>query len=427
MLNRKEPPFATEIKDIKIKEAVETLFQNGISVYSINAGNEEVLKIDLVFNAGSNMQQIKGQANFSAKMLSEGTSKYTAAEIAEKLDFYGAYFQAKSGSDDATITLYCLNKHLKNCIPYIVEILTDSLFPEEDLEILKKNTIQNLVVNEERNSFLARRKFNQSVFGNNSVYGSFSLKEDIINIERTSLVTFYKNQYQKGIKYILVSGFVTDEVIKTIANNFDNAIFSPAHEDKSKYVSNDFVKESIYLEKENSVQSAIRIGKKLFNRNNPDFREMQLLNLILGGYFGSRLMKNIREEKGLTYGIYSAIESYPNDACWYIDTEINNDLCELGVEEIYKEVKLIRTVKIGEDELRSAKNYLLGSFLRSIDGPFSLADRFKILKDYNLYYSYFYEYIEIIKKSTADNLIILANKYLNEETFTKVIVGAKNR
>ncbi len=425
MLNRKEAPFATEIKEINIKEADATLFQNGINLYSINAGNEEVLKIDFVFNAGSNMQQIKGQANFAAKMLSEGTSKYSAAEIAEKLDFYGAYFQAKSGTDDATITLYCLNKHLKNCIPFIVEILTDSLFPEKDLEILKKNTIQNLVVNEERNSYLARRKFNQSVFGGNSVYGSFSSKEDIISIERTSLINFYKNQYQKGIKYILVSGFVTDDVIKTIANNFDNAIFSHAIENENKYVSNEFVKETIYLDRENSVQSAIRIGKKLFNRNNPDFREMQLLNLILGGYFGSRLMKNIREEKGLTYGIYSAIESYPNDACWYIDTEINNDLCEMGVEEIYKEVKLIRTVKIGDDELRTAKNYLLGSFLRSIDGPFSLADRFKILKDYNLEYSYFYEYIEIIKKSTADNLIILANKHLNEETFTKVIVGAK--
>lgn len=425
MLNRKEAPFATEIKEININEADATLFQNGINLYSINAGNEEVLKIDFVFNAGSNLQQIKGQANFAAKMLSEGTSKYSAAEIAEKLDFYGAYFQAKSGTDDATITLYCLNKHLKNCIPYIVEILTDSLFPEKDLEILKKNTIQNLVVNEERNSYLARRKFNQSVFGGNSVYGSFSSKEDIISIERTSLINFYKNQYQKGIKYILVSGFVTDDVIKTIANNFDNAIFSHAIENKNKHVGNEFVKETIYLDRENSVQSAIIIGKKLFNRNNPDFREMQLLNLILGGYFGSRLMKNIREEKGLTYGIYSAIESYPNDACWYIDTEINNDLCEMGVEEIYKEVKLIRTVKIGDDELRTAKNYLLGSFLRSIDGPFSLADRFKILKDYNLEYSYFYEYIEIIKKSTADNLIILANKHLNEETFTKVIVGAK--
>jgi predicted Zn-dependent peptidase len=358
-------------------------------------------------------------------MLSEGTSKFTAAQIAEKLDFYGAYFQAKSGTDEATLTLYCINKHLKNCLPFIVEILSDSIFPEKDLQILKKNTIQNLIVNEERNSFLARRAFNQSVFGSNSVYGTFSTREDIASIERNSLINFYENQYQKGIKYIIVSGFVNDETIKTISANFGNSQFSPNTAVTHNYESKPYLKETIYIDKPNSVQSAIRIGKKLFNRNNPDFREMQLLNLILGGYFGSRLMKNIREEKGLTYGIYSAIEAYPNDACWYIDTEMNNDLCEHGIEEIYKEVKLLRTEKIGEDELRVAKNYLLGSFLRSIDGPFSLADRFKILKNYTLEYSYYYEYIEIIKNSTADKLIDLANKYLNEDTFTKVIVGSK--
>jgi predicted Zn-dependent peptidase len=193
------------------------------------------------------------------------------------------------------------------------------------------------------------------------------------------------------------------------------------------YQGKTFVNENIFIEKTSSVQSAIRIGKKLFNRNNPDFREIQLLNLILGGYFGSRLMKNIREEKGLTYGIYSAIEAYPNDACWYIDTEMNNELCNQGVEEIYKEVKKLRTEKIGIDELRVAKNYLLGSFLRSIDGPFSLADRFKILQDYNLTYQYYYEYIDIIKKSTPERLIELADKYLNEETFTKIRVGANSK
>ncbi|MBJ7429471.1 MAG: insulinase family protein, partial [Bacteroidia bacterium] len=178
MLNRKEAPFATEISGIKIKETVEFTFQNGIKLYALNAGNEEVLKIDIVFNAGAISQQHKGQANFTAKMLSEGTSKYTAAEIAEKLDFYGAYFQAKSGTDDAVITLYCINKHLANCLPFIVDILTDSIFPENDLAILKKNTIQNLIVNEERNSFLARRTFNQSIFGN-TVYGDYSTKENI--------------------------------------------------------------------------------------------------------------------------------------------------------------------------------------------------------------------------------------------------------
>lgn len=426
MLNRKEAPYATEISGIKIKETVGHTFQNGIKLYAGNAGNEEVLKLDIVFNAGAISQQHKGQANFTAKMLSEGTSKYTAAEIAEKLDFYGAYFQAKSGTDDAVITLYCINKHLANCLPFIVEILTDSIFPENDLAILKKNTIQNLVVNEERNSFLARRTFNQSIFGK-TVYGDYSTKEDINRIEQNILVDFYKHQYQKGIKYILVSGLVNDKVVKTVTDNFDNNLFLSNEVNKNNYQETILKKETIFVEKPNSIQSAIRIGKKLFNRNNPDFREVQLLNLILGGYFGSRLMKNIREEKGLTYGIYSAIEAYPNDACWYIDTEMNNELCEKGIEEIYKEIKLLRTEKIGEDELRVAKNYLLGSFMRSIDGPFSLADRFKILKDYNLSYSYYYEYIEIIKNSTSERLLELANKYFNEESFTNIRVGAKTK
>lgn len=426
MLNRKEAPFAAEITNIKIKQAVHNTLPNGIKVYALNAGNEEVLKLDFIFNAGAIAQQIKGQANFTAKMLSEGTGKYSAAEIAEKLDFYGAYFQAKSGTDEATLTLYCINKHLNNCLPFLVEILTDSIFPENDLDILKKNTIQNLIVNEERNSYLARRAFNQSVFGN-TVYGSFSAKEDIQNINRNNLVSFYKTNYQQGIKYIIVSGFVDDSVIKTISINFGNNTFSKNSDLNTSYQDKTFVKENIFIEKTSSVQSAIRIGKKLFNRNNPDFREIQLLNLILGGYFGSRLMKNIREEKGLTYGIYSAIEAYPNDACWYIDTEMNNELCEKGIEEIYKEVKKLRSEKIGIDELRVAKNYLLGSFLRSIDGPFSLADRFKILQDYNLTYQYYYEYIDIIKNSTPERLIELANKYLNEETFTKIRVGAYSK
>lgn len=427
MLNRKKAPFAAEITNFKIREAAEITFKNGINIYSINASNEAVLKVDFIFNAGSNIQRMKSQANFTAKMLSEGTKKHSAAEIAEKLDYFGAYFQAKSGNDESVLTLYCLCKYLNECLPYIVEILTESVFPEKDLAILKNNSIQNLKLNEEKNSYLARRAFNQSVFGKSSVYGSFSLQEDINNINQKDLLSFYENHYQKGIKYILISGMVSSDTIKILSNHFDNPYFSCDSVKTSNYESKKFEKESLYIEKKNSVQSAIRIGKKLFNRTNPDFREMQLLNLILGGFFGSRLMKNIREEKGLTYGIYSAIESYPNDACWYVDTEMNNELCDLGIEEIYKEVRKLRTDKINEKELSTAKNYLLGSFLRSIDGAFSLADRFKILKDYNLAYSYYYEYIDIINKSTPSSLINLANKYLNEDTFTKVIVGSKKQ
>ena len=424
-LNRKNSPSVVEIKSIYIKEAQENILTNGIKLYTINASNEEVIKIDLVFDAGINVQNFKSQANFTSKMLSEGTSKYSAAELAEKLDFYGAYFQTKNTTEEAIITLYCLNKHLTNCLPFIVEILTNSIFPKNDLEILKKNTIQNLKVNEERNSYLVRRAFNQAIFGENTLYGSFSNISDIESIQQEQLVDFYKNHFQKGLKYILASGYVDNETIKIINTNIGSNTFKVYDNIAKKYMAKKTEPTDLYIDKLNSVQSAIRIGRRLFNRNHPDFREMQLLNLILGGYFGSRLMKNIREEKGLTYGIYSAIEAYPFDACWYIDTEMNNELCETGIKEIYKELAKLRDELIGEKELKTAKNYLLGSFLRSIDGPFSLADRFKILKDFDLEYEYFYEFIEIIKNTTAERLKELANLYLKEEDLTRVIVGTK--
>lgn len=424
-LNRKNSPSVVEIKSIYIKEAQENILTNGIKLYTINASNEEVIKIDLVFDAGINVQNFKSQANFTSKMLSEGTSKYSAAELAEKLDFYGAYFQTKNTTEEAIITLYCLNKHLTNCLPFIVEILTNSIFPKNDLEILKKNAIQNLKVNEERNSYLVRRAFNQAIFGENTLYGSFSNISDIESIQQEQLVDFYKNHFQKGLKYILASGYVDNETIKIINTNIGSNTFKVYDNIAKKYMAKKTEPTDLYIDKLNSVQSAIRIGRRLFNRNHPDFREMQLLNLILGGYFGSRLMKNIREEKGLTYGIYSAIEAYPFDACWYIDTEMNNELCETGIKEIYKELAKLRDELIGEKELKTAKNYLLGSFLRSIDGPFSLADRFKILKDFDLEYEYFYEFIEIIKNTTAERLKELANLYLKEEDLTRVIVGTK--
>lgn len=425
ILNRQNPPSIQPIGKYNIKEAQNHQLSNGINLYAISAGAESVLKLDIVFNAGIIHQKKKCQANFTAQLLSEGTSKYSAAEIAEKLDFFGAYFQARCNLDDSVITLYCLTKHLASCLPYVIEVLNDAIFPEEDLTIHKKNSIQKLNVNEQRNSFLVRRAFNQHIFGSENAYGSFASEPDINAITREDLLSFYHNNYKNGIKYLLVSGLLASDTINIIQKYFDTDNFKPADIKPAEYVPHQPQSENIFIEKANSVQCSIRIGRKLFNRNHPDFRQMQLLNLILGGYFGSRLMKNIREEKGLTYGIYSALEAFQQDAVWYIDTEINNELAELGVKEILKEIQTLREVLVDEQELQIAKNYLLGSFLRNTEGPFNLADRFKILKDYNLSYNYFYEFIEIIKNMQANQIKNLANKYFNEKDLSTVIVGAK--
>ncbi|MES2655541.1 MAG: pitrilysin family protein [Bacteroidota bacterium] len=425
ILNRQNPPSIQPIGKYSITEAKNHSLSNGIDLYAINAGNESVLKLDIVFNAGIIHQNKKCQANFTAQLISEGTTKYTAAEIAENLDFFGAYFQAKCNLDDSTITLYCLTKHLDNCLPYVIDVLNDAIFPEEDLSIHKKNSIQKLNVNEQRNSFLVRRAFNQHIFGSDNAYGSFATETDINTISREDLLSFYHNNYKNGIKYLLVSGLLASDTVAIVQKYFDTDSFKPAGIKTIKYTPHKPQNENIFIEKSNSVQCSIRVGRKLFNRNHSDFREMQLLNLILGGYFGSRLMKNIREEKGLTYGIYSALEAFQQDAVWYIDTEMNNELVELGVKEILKEIQTLREIPVDEQELQIAKNYLLGSFLRNTEGPFNLADRFRILKDYNLTYDYFYDFIEIIKNMKASQIKDLANKYLNEKDLSIVIVGTK--
>ncbi|MBC7745761.1 MAG: insulinase family protein [Flavobacterium sp.] len=355
-------------------------------------------------------------------MLSEGTTTKTALELADALDYYGAYFQTRGSSDDATASLYCLEKHLKKCLPLFIEAIVDSIFPEKELDIIKRNSIQKLIVNEKKNSYLLRKNFYQNLLGINHPYAFFSEKVDIENISVSDLKLFYQNNYLEGLKYLLLSGKFSNETLYFIQESISASILQNRLTNSLiPAITSSFGNH--FIEKKDAVQCAIRIGKLSILRSHPDFRKLQLLNLIFGGYFGSRLMKNIREEKGLTYGIYAALETYKNASVWYIDTEMNNKNRQSGVDEIYKEMKLLGTQLIGKEELEIAKNFLLGSFLRSLDGPFSLADRFKILIDNNLSKEYYTEFVKIINQISSEELLEIANIYLKQDKLVEVIVG----
>lgn len=422
-LDRINPPAFSSIDQIDLKQLSSFTLKNGAPVYYINTPNTSVLKIDFVYNGGLRNQLFPGQATATNSMLSEGTSQYTSKELAERLDEFGSYLQAKTNTDDSQITLYCLPKFLQNCIPYVRAVLTDCIFPEAELETYKTNTIQRFLINSQRNAFLGRRAFYASVFGKQNAYGSLVNIEDYQNISRETLATFYLQNILPGFKYLLVSGDVSGEVLAAIEDGFGSLPFNPTPLSQIKLAGEK--PSSLTIENTFSVQSSIRIGKSFVNRNHPDFNKLQLLNLTLGGFFGSRLMKNIREEKGLTYGIFSAIESYQNGAAFYIETEINNELRETGRVEIFKEIQQLRENPLSEAELSLIKNYMIGSFLRGIDGPFSLIDRHKMVIDYGFTYQYFQNFVDTIKHTTAQELQELANVYFQEDSFTTVIVGKK--
>lgn len=422
-LNRTITPPTEALKEIRFPEGQQIMTPNNIPVYFVSSDIDEVLRVEFIFDAGTKHQTQNCIAAATNALLVEGTSKHTSSEIADGLDFYGSYFQPRCVIEDSQLTLYCLKKHLSSCLSFVYEVLTDAVFPEKEIAIYKQNSKQKLMVQKEKTSFLARREFYKIIFGKENPYGNFSESIDYDNISRETLLNYYQNFYQNKISYVLLSGAVDQLVIDQTINFLQG--FTRSKKEDKVFDFGDVTPGKYLVHKPDSAQATIRIGKRMFDRKHPDFRKLQLLNLVLGGYFGSRLMKNIREEKGLTYGIYSVLESYKYTGNFYIEADVNKDLVETATTEIYKEIDLLCNEKIGAEELETAKNYLLGSFLRSVDGPFSLADRYKILIDNNLTYSFYHSFSNDIMSTTAEEMIDMANKYLTRDSLVEVISGDK--
>jgi predicted Zn-dependent peptidase len=424
-LNRTIAPKHHPTTKFEINEAKQHKLDSGVSIYAIHDASNEVLRIDLVYNGGVRNEPEKGVSKAAITLLPEGTSRMSSEEIAEKLDSFGAYLQTNHTRDEGIISLYCLPKHLSSCLGILKTILLDSQYPENELNTYKSNSIQSLLVNEQKTSFLANRAFNEHLWGAQSAYGS-SVNQDVIkNISRETLMSFSREVYAALPKYVIIAGYVSHETIQLIGAFFEQGFGNSKSIGlvEVKPVSN--CGDIIWVSKSNASQASIRIGKQIIGREHPDFRELSVVNMLLGGYFGSRLMSNIREEKGLTYGIYSSIQPQ-FDACSFgIAVELNKENVGLGIEEIRNELKRLRTEPVEQDELNVVKNYYLGSFLRGFDGVFSLVSFAKNIIDYNLSYEYYYGFLDVIKDINSQRVMQLADKYLHEDSMITIVAGER--
>lgn len=425
-IDRKTSPAFKTVEKIEIIKASEQRLRNAIPVYSINAGTQELIKIEFLFSAGMYQQSIPLQAITVNSMLEEGTSKLSAAQIADKVDYYGAFLETGVTQDSASVVLYTLNKHLKSTLPVVEQVIKDAIFPQQEMDTHIRNKRQTFQVNNQKVANVARKRFTELLFGEKHPYGINVKESDYDFINREHLNDFYSTFYRSNNCKIIIAGKVDSDVISLLDNYFGGNDWSATKDlsTKSLPVITTSDHEQLIL-KEDAMQSAIRIGKVLFNKTHPDFQSLQVLNTLFGGYFGSRLMTNIREDKGYTYGIGSGIVSLQNSGYFFITTEVSVDSCKDAVKEIYFEMNRLREELIPEDELQLVKNYLLGMFLRSVDGPFAMAERFKGIMEYNLDYDYFDRYIATIKEVSASQLRNLANTYLDKNSMVELVVGKK--
>jgi len=423
MLNRQQPPDFKQVSTINFIQPEKRVLDNGVPVFTIYSGEQDLVRIEFIFENVNWKLEKPLQAIAVNTLINNGTNKLTSKEIAEQIDFYGAFFQTEYVQDQSLVTLYTLNKHLHSVLPIVKDVLSDSQFPQHELDIYIQNQKQKLQVNLKKNDVLSRKEFAHALFGD-TAYGVNIKAEHYDALKREDLIEYFKAAYAPNNCTIVVSGKFNDAGF-----NLLNDAFGKDWE-KSNAVKNSFNfstkdKKNIYIEKPEALQSAIRIGQLAINRKHEDFSGLQILNTVLGGYFGSRLMNNIREDKGYTYGIGSGISSLQQAGYLFIATEVGADVCPAALQEIYKEIDILKNELIGDEELNLVRNYMLGSMLGSLENVFSHADKFKNIYFSGLDYSYYTNYIETVKKITAAELLVLANKYFTTENFTEVVIGRK--
>lgn len=420
-----EKPVITSIPEISFPLFSEYHLDGGFKVYELRGGTAGVCKMDVIFYSGRPFENKKTLSRAATALTKEGTSILNSADLAEFFDYHGSTLSVFSTMDHGGLTLLCLSRYFEQMLPEFVSILYDAVYPEEELVKFRKNAREKLKEDLSRNDAIAYRRITEEIFGADHPYGYNSSAESISSLTREDLLCHYRKTYVQENGYIVLSGDIPENT-KDILNKY----FSKVETGKKAQLTHSMEVEKkdgcrLYVEGVNDHQSSIRIGTRSVKRGHKDFPGLALLDNLFGGYFGSRLMRNIREDLGLTYNIYSNIELMYFDAYWMISTETGNDNAGKTIEQIRKEMKSLRNKRVTDKELDMARNYLLGNLLTSLDSTFSIASMQRNLLCEGSDPQFLNQIIEEIKCITPGDILELSNKYLNWDDFITVIVGTK--
>jgi len=419
MLDRTIPPITRSISKVNLIRAEKIHLSNGLPVHIIDAGQHDIIRVEIILKSGKWYEYINGEAYFTSQMLLEGTADRPSRELAEIFEYHGAHVHVNSGIDYNILTIYVIRTKWKEIIGIIKECILRSIFPEKELSILKDIQRQQLRIDNERNSFVAGKEIRRLLYGSNHPYGRSLEYDDFDELKQEHINQYYRKTLLHGIE-IIISGQISKDLIDVLEVFNELPKVDPLETPHNNIGSGDV---ELRIHKKDSLQSSLRMGSRKISKSHPDFPALIVLNELFGGFFGSRLMKNIREEKGYTYGIHSSIVSYIHDSYLVIGADVKKEFVDDTIDQIYHEVNRLRDERVEDKELTTVKNYLLGNFLSSMETSFALADKFKNIYFFGQDYSFYDKYIEKINTITPIEIQELANRYLDKSGFQLVVVG----
>jgi predicted Zn-dependent peptidase len=418
------PGFLPEVSEAQLSLVYRKgMLRNGLPLYYLDQQAPGVCRLELVVPAGIRYQAAPLVASLTARLMKEGTASAKSEEIAASLDFYGAYLESQAERDRASMVLFAPRKFMEALLPVFTSIWAEATFPEESLRLELQQMKQELKINQQRVGWIARQAFQEALYGAWHPYGIRPQEDFFETVQRPLLIRHFLDHYHNHNAYLTLAGEVDGDLLKLIDHHLGAVPLSAPPLVRAFPEPVPANKRFLQHTRPEALQSALRVGRRLFHRTHPDFMGMQFLVSLLGGYFGSRLMKNLREDKGYTYGVNAFIQAFEEDAFMVIATEVGQEKEEAALEQILVEMKKLREVAPEKEEMDHLRNYLLGSMLRALDGPLAKIERLRNLLDTNEQADYFLRLRQRILDIQATEVQALAVQYLQEESLTFLSAG----
>lgn len=424
-MNRTIAPLIHNFGTLTLPHVNKTVLPNGITIHFMSGGDIEVNRLTIALPGGEAESPDAGIASLATSMLLEGTSTHSGEQIANILEYNGAWINTSVTTHHSLITLFSLNDRLPSIIDLLVELVADSVFPEEAFAMILKRRISKVEIDREKVTYHSGAAIRKMIYGENHPLARTETPESLMKITTETAADFHRSRLDPKNVHIFFAGKLSDDLIELVVSAFSkvtsnrNYPLSPLSFPESPNA-----KEEVIV-RPNSLQSSVIMAMPSIGREHPDFVPLRAAVTAFGGYFGSRLMLNIREDKGLTYGISASLIGYKAKSFIYISTQTDCSKVPIVIDEVYNEVERLKDPDTyTPDEISRLSQFQLSNLASVLDTPFSVMDQYQTGITAGTSPDYFDKQQQLAHNLTPELLAEIATKYFDANLMCTAIAGA---
>jgi zinc protease len=423
---RSSPPEPLEPIAFHLAKPFETTLANGLKVVVFEDGQLPLVSFRLAFFSGdaADPANAAGLTSAAATLMTEGTENYSSKQLAETIERLGASLNVNSSDDFAIMSASSLSFYAEDMISLMAEVMLRPAFPESEVDLYRRNTIEHLKFQRSQSPFLAAEQAGRLLYGEHP-YGRVSpTKDDIEKLTREDLAKFHGRTFVPGNAVMIAAGDLErDELLKQLEAHFGTWSGEHSPEIAEPEAPTRSGRTLTIVDRPGSAQSNIVISNRAIKRTDPDFFPVLVMNQILGAGASSRVFMNLREDKGYTYGAYTRFDSKLLAGTFEATAEVRTQVTGDSLKEFFHELERIRTEKVSEEELADAVSYLVGVFPLRAETQEGRTNLIVNQQLYRLPDDYLETYRDNIAAVTADDVKRVAEKYVKPDEAAIVIVG----